>query len=515
MSLTFSINENTITETSRIESIVPVLNNLPNNTSKLISPRDVRDAFLTTWSNAIFKITTPDTLSSYPYIGIDTNDPNDRDYKKKILLGKRSFGSLDVMGPSLLNSDTDIFFYNTKEDSATQSSTKISIIAGTNSLYYSTAPYIESFYTGSSVDFNLTNSSGPINLTSGNRVSINNITFPTIAETASDVADGKVLRYVGTYPTGSFQWVYPSVTSITIGSTSSTTNIYGSPVLLNGQPLEFVEDSLVPVTIGGVLQGMSFSSGSYAGQDWPMVEVIRMLLYPYTIPGMSISVENASLSGGIYAEVNTINNIFVDYSVTRYSYDIADYKIEITPGLSIIATGSYSGLPGTGISSSTSTSIDGSVLYPNLEGTATLSLWVSDWVPGTFTHSVTAEIEFVNPIYYGFYPTIITGPTDLNSFITSTYSNKLILPYGTQSYYDAQYDGSGYLYFIYPNSFTDNLSEIKDPNSLIIHDENSFPYSAFTYSSINRTTGFTLNYDVWRTTYTTSYDGPNSFMFKF
>ena len=231
MSLTFSINLDTITESTRLESIYPVLNKLPNNSAKLISPRDVRDAFLTAYSNSIFKVTTSNT-GTIPYIGIDTNNPTNKDYKRKILLGKRSFGSLDIMTPSLLSSDTDIFFYNTKSDSLDQSSTKLTILAGTNSNYYPTAPYIESKFDVDQIKFNITNPLGNLDINSiTGRVSINNINFPTVSETANDVADGKVLRYVGTYPTGKLEWVYPSVTQITIGTTASTTNIFGSPVL--------------------------------------------------------------------------------------------------------------------------------------------------------------------------------------------------------------------------------------------------------------------------------------------
>ena len=520
MSLTFSINLNTITESTRQESIYPVLNNLPNNTAKLISPRDVRDAFLTSWSNSIFKITTPDAFSSYEYIGIDTNSPTDKDYKKKILLGKRSFGSLDVMSPSLLSSDTDIFFYNTKDDGLSQSSTKLTILAGTNSSYYASAPYIESYYTGSQIDFNITNPYGSINVNSpSGRVSINNVTFPTVDETSNNVADGKVLRYLGTYPTGKFEWVYPSVTTTTIGSTGSVTNIYGSPVLLNGYPLEFVEDELVPETIGGVDIGMSFSSGSFGpapGQDWPVVEVIRKLLYPYVPPVLNISVDNITEGGGIYAEVNSNPNIKVDYDITMFSYDIADYKIEYIPPTTIIASGNYSGLPGTGTSSSTSVSISGSMSYPNSTGVVDFVLSVSDSVPLMFSHSATASIEFVNPIYYGFTSSVINDSAGLDAFILND-SSKLLFPYVTQSYYNIEYDGEGYMYIVYPQNFNDDFSEIKDPNGFIVHDDDSIELSSFTFSSspITRTTPFGLQYKVWRTILPTSWDGPSVFKFKF
>jgi hypothetical protein len=147
MSLSFEYSSG-LTKTNRLNSIDEVLNQLANNTSKLISPKEVRDAFLTSWSNSIFKITHPDLYSNNPYIGIDTNNPSDRDFKHKILLGKRSNSLSDVMNTNLLDrsiNDTDIFFYNTKEDTDINiNSTKLSILAGDDSNYYQSAPYIES-----------------------------------------------------------------------------------------------------------------------------------------------------------------------------------------------------------------------------------------------------------------------------------------------------------------------------------------------------------------------------------
>ena len=56
MSLTFSINVGQIVQAERKEDIFSVLQELPDNTQKLISPKDVRDAFLTSWANSTFKI---------------------------------------------------------------------------------------------------------------------------------------------------------------------------------------------------------------------------------------------------------------------------------------------------------------------------------------------------------------------------------------------------------------------------------------------------------------------------
>ena len=89
MSATFSINIGQLTEATRKTDIFSVLNDIQDNTQKLISPRDVRDAVLSTWANTPFKVTTPNSLSNYEYIGIDSSNPGNRDIKQKILLGKR------------------------------------------------------------------------------------------------------------------------------------------------------------------------------------------------------------------------------------------------------------------------------------------------------------------------------------------------------------------------------------------------------------------------------------------
>ena len=85
MSATYSVNIGTQFETTR-KDMLSVLKDLPDNTHKLISPRDVRDAFLSTWANSPFKQTK--TISGIEYIGLDSGNPADRDIKEKIFLGK-------------------------------------------------------------------------------------------------------------------------------------------------------------------------------------------------------------------------------------------------------------------------------------------------------------------------------------------------------------------------------------------------------------------------------------------
>ena len=58
---------------------------------------------MSTWANSPFKLTTPNSLTfsaTFSYIGLDSSNPANRDIKLKILLGKRSYGNLDVLSTS-------------------------------------------------------------------------------------------------------------------------------------------------------------------------------------------------------------------------------------------------------------------------------------------------------------------------------------------------------------------------------------------------------------------------------
>ena len=101
MPATYSISVGGPTEALRKQDINSVLLDLPDNTQKLISPKDVRDAFVTTWATSAFKQTIGQ--ASIEYIGIDSGDPSNRDIKQKILIGKRNYAGSDIMSNSLLN----------------------------------------------------------------------------------------------------------------------------------------------------------------------------------------------------------------------------------------------------------------------------------------------------------------------------------------------------------------------------------------------------------------------------
>ena len=544
MSSTYSINVGQIIESTRKPSIFSVLQDIPDNTQKLITPRDVRDAFLSTWANSSFRLTNAGT-STNEYIGVDSGDPNNRDIKNRILIGKRSFGNLDIMNNTLLNSsNADIFIFNTKSDSSDQSSTKMAFLAGTNSVLNINSPYIESFATSSVIDLNIVNPSlfgGAINIASLNgRVAINGIVFPTISETSLSALDGRVLKYSGTYPNGVLTWADPILTLTNIGTTSSATNIYGSPsVYVNDYPLEFIDDNLVPVSIGGILQGFSFSENSYDAtlvtgnfQNWPLTEVIREILYPEIAPTLQISISN-NATGTIYAEKGVSSTFSISYSVTTYarnnSEDIRDIIISATgqsyPNFILIdsITGlSFSANPGSVTASSLIfvTSSNSNITIPiqlgaSIDNFTDFSTILQPGYP--FAYSTTqSNIEFISPVFCGFDLTLISSTSSLQS--VSATLDKIIEPYpGSSGSITSEAIGSGYLYFIYPNSFGGGMGEpqiIKDPNGFIIHDASTPIYSAFTSSIINHPV-YSESYRVWQTVATCSYVGSGEFIFIF
>ena len=560
MPATYSISVGLPTEALRKSDINSVLLDIPDNTQKLISPKDVRDAFLTSWANSTFKITTPST-TGVEYIGIDSSNPSDRDVKKKIFIGKRSFGNLDIMSDSLLSSsDADIFLYNTKSDSYTQSSTKIAILAGTNSNLYTTAPYIQAIYNTASnaIDLNLGNPSGNsvfgggINISSTTgRVAINGIVFPTISETTGSASNGRILRYFGTYPNGSLKWDDANVTLASIGSPTSQTDIYGSPINVNGYSLEFSENSLVPFAVGGVTQGASFATGSFYNgstyQDWPMTEVLRDILYPYIPPTLTISAIN-NVTGTTYAEVGTTPSITLSASLTTYAREaseyISSYVISTSTSSSngiIYNGGSFSGVPGSSVNFNTSGDIFGatpSTLIPYLVNytfaAANISSITASSYPNYFSYSATASIQFVSPFVISFESGITASLFGASKsevardIIFSSNANKSITYYpGASGSVSMQNTGGGYLYFMYPSSYdngsaTPSITKIKDPNGFIIHDSTSLTYSAFTYSGaivMATASYYPINYygtyRIFRTVATCSYNGGGSFEFIF
>jgi hypothetical protein len=514
MPATFSINIGTPTEAYRKPTIYSVLQDIPDNTSKLISPKDVRDAIFSVWANSVFKQTSG--TASIEYIGIDSNNPANRDIKQKIFIGKRNVAGTDIMSNSLLSTsnDTDIFLFNTKPDTSSQSITKISILAGTNSTLYGYAPYLMSEYisatAGDNITMDIVNPSlygGPVNIfAQTGRVAINNIIFPSVAESSASASNGKILRYSGVYPNGSLVWSNDTVSIANIGAIGSPTTIFGSPVLINGAQIEFVDTTPIPLPVGGIDIGATFAAGSYMfgtySQDWPVVEILRRILYPYVAPALSLSLVN-NITGTVYSEVGVTASLVFSYSITRYSEDIALAQILGTTFSGI----TFSGSPGDILSGTLSSATFSSGNY---------ILQVSDEpIFLGFSHSATASISFVNPTMYGF-DNIVAVDIDTSTTICGDVSRIAIPSPGSQSVF-LNYNGSGYLYYISPASYP-LPRYIKDPNGYTVHDYTNWGSSAFTYSFLipyvtptgaGVGSSYSLSTNVWRTIATCSYPGGN------
>ena len=564
MPATYSINVGTQLEAYRKTDIISVLKDIPDNTHKLISPKDIRDAFLSTWANSPFKQTK--NLSGTEYIGIDSGNPADRDIKQKIFLGKRSFANLDIMTDTLLsNNRADIYIYNTKPDSyLTQSSTKVAILAGTNSTLYQTAPYIESKIVNNVNHFEFRNpslSNGPISIySSTGRVAINGILFPTVAETAAKQPTDIILKYSGSYPNGYLKWGPISFDETNVGAAGLPTNIYGSPVKLNGHSLEFVENSIVPNTVGGVPAGFSFSSNSYYSaitatqQNWPISEVLRKVLYPYVAPTLSLSLTD-NITGSTYAEAGTTITAKLSYLLTIYPRTVDEYvsnyyilnQVNTIAAIGPTAPTSYSGLSFSGAPGKTFstdilfTSITGpasggfhkyTMAYSNVPGTTVGGYPLSSSYNSGWSYSTTAEIRFIRPIFYGFSGTssvVSLNPTTANVLSTfktklinlqNTKLTKLIKPYpGINSSLRLSVSGTGRIYFSYPraNGIGDNLHEsnlltIKDPNGFVLYQKGNPTASAFYPASfdMNSQSGWT-DHVLWVSKFPCSYPATGFF----
>lgn len=492
MSTTYSINISPTESTSYGHSASDthydlILGGFPDNIDHEVSPNSIRNSIISTWDVPSFKETTASS-SNISYIGIDTGNPVSRDIKQKIFIGKRSYSGThsyisadDILIPSLLSSDVDIFLYNTKPDSLSQLKTRVSILAGTNKTLYDSAPYIQSQIVvgtaGQILSLDIVNpstSGGDISISSvSGVVFINNISYPTISNSGASASSSKVLRNDGL---GGVYWdsivlnLYNSA-----GATGSTLSIFGSSVLVNGFPLEFTSDKETPISFYGVNSGRTFN-------NTPISEVLREILYPYLNPIVSLNINKS------VAELGTFPSITLNYSVTKRSLNVnSTTLINMIPG-SIPPIISNGHLTVVGTSSG---------VYISNTNT-TFQITSSD---GTQSVSASQSLNFVYPYFSG----TLVSPT-INFAGLSTL-NKII---STEQNQTVGLTGSGYIYFIYDNSYP-VLSHILDQNGLT---------SSFTYSVVTLTSPSWLwashQFKVYRSTSLYSFGSPApNYQFKY
>ena len=469
MAATFSINIGQSTEASSYDltnDFNSMLTILQDNTDKEVNPEDIRSSILSLFSNTPFKQTIA-SASTISYIGIDTLNPSERGFKNKVFLGKRAFSGTfsytsthDIMTSTLLNnSEVDIYLYNTKRDTISNSKTRVAILAGTNSSIYTSSPYLESQVfvgvTESSLSLDLVNPTtnggtfATINLQSDyGTVSINDIVFPTVLDNATASTD-KILSWNN----GLLEWGNITLpTTDHIGTTGSLLNVYGSPVNLNGYSLEFTDTRYCPISIGDIQMGSTFDSVAIS-------DVLRRMVYDYLPPLCSISVLPPYSLG--YVEVGTSPLVTVSYTIEKRSLPT------LVTGLSNMIPSSYPAITSGGPSLVTGVA-NGVVISPVASGTSSFTITVND---GTTSNSTSASISAIYPYFYGFslLNTMTTTGLATLSKLVDPKSDKII-----------PITGVGNLYFIYDYNYPD-LTSIIDNNSNII--TSSFTQSVITLSS--------------------------------
>ena len=474
--MTFSINTSTSTQAT-VYNIIgatavdlsDVLTNLHDNQNKEITPVIIRNSILTAWSSSAFKQTLASQSSTY-YIGVDTGDTDysNKDVKSKVYFGKRAFSGTssyspnhDIMTSTILNRIDDVFLFNTKRDSVSNNRTRISVLSGTNSSLFSTSPYIQSqkittngTYSALSLDFINETIGGGTSSTIAFRsdygtVSFNNIVFPTIQYSSLTASNDKVL----TWNNGSMIWDVMSYSTINyIGATNSTTNIYGSPVNINGFPLIFTDNRPCTNAIGDIQLGESFNSES-------IVQMLKRIIYPYLAPECTITLRAPHSSG--YVEVGSSPLIKLDYTITKRSLPT------LTTSLSYMIPSSYPAIvsPGQVLVSG---SASGVIISPVTSATTSFTITVSD---GTQSNSATTHVKGIYPYFHGF--------SNLSTMTTAGLAslNKVV-----ESKSDKNIDviGSGNLYFIYDADYPVLSGIINEFGNTI---SSSFSSSVLTLSS--------------------------------
>lgn len=458
---TFIINIGSATQTSGYElggtssdlnNII--LYNLRDNATGLVNPELVRDAVLSLNVSYPFKetLTTTGTIS---YIGIDTLNPNGRDLKnKKLFFGKRSFSgtysyndpqTFGIMDSTLLSSDTDIFFYNTKLDTVSNEVTKILLISGTGANTFQDSPLIQSqIVTGltqnsTSLDFiNI----GDISIKSDyGTVSLNDIHLP---QSANNPSNFETLMFVGaTGPTAATSWqqiVFPPLSQLGgfLGATGTPINFFGAPVYMNDYPLEFTDSRTIPIDFNDLDIGSTFL-------DVPLVEMLKRIVFPYLPPEGQLQIIGG-YSGG-YAEVGTFPSPTIQWSIKKRTFDT-----QITSLINMIP-GSYPAITGAGeqIVQGLSTGI---VISPISATSTEFKIIVGD---GTQSGSASTTLTGIYPYFYG-YSNLATmtniGLLSLTKELSFKDNEELEL-----------FGGGNFFYFIYDFDWG-TLSNIYDNNGV-------------------------------------------------
>ncbi len=460
--LTFSVYDGTNKETVAypVHSFSGVidtslLTRLKDNDSKFISEESMRTVMLSLASSFAFKETSSTQSGTAYFIGLDSLNVNYRDVyttttgassswiRPKFLFGKRSYSgtsswtaSHDILSvaSSLLTSDTDTFFFNTKLDTIDNRVTRLRFLSGININRFPSSPYIQSQIVETGLvdapSLDIINPIGNVDVRSiQGTVSINGIGVQTIAS-YSTPSNNKVLLYQDGYlEWGDIEYVEQDY----IGVTGSELNIQGSPVTFNGYTLDFTDSRWVPFSYNDVKMSSTFS-------QFPISTLINRIIYPYLPPSCSIRLL-APFENGL-TEVGTFPEPIVEFTVNKKTGDTGVVSlINMIPG-------SYPSIVSNVYQTITDVS-NGIVLSPVTATSTDFSVVVSD---GTSTASAVTSIKGIYPYFYGF--------SSLNTMTNIGLSD---LAKSVEDKSDKIIDlaGSGNYYFIYDFDYG-TLSNIYD-----------------------------------------------------
>jgi len=462
MAYTFSEYPATTYYAENKTALQDVLQLLPDNTAKEITPRDVRDAVLSAWESNVFKYSS---VSGAEYIGFTRDEIKD----KKIFFGKKQISGSNIMSSSLLSStETDIFLYNTKSDSNASQNFRMVFLAGTNTSLFGFAPYIQSTQVSGGnpyISLNLINPAtyGTITIQSGSfaNVVINDLYWPSTTQVLSSIASpsassGSDLFLVMSSPNNLELKTYTSLGG-NLGSAGGTTSILGTTTL-NGYGLEYTNPMPIVQSIGGVAVGTTFN-------NYPFQLLFDQILYPELGPFALMNI-TTPLSQNRTLERNHADptSVAISYTLTKRTFNIlgTSFKAQRPDGTIISASGP--GLPGTGLTTLTTT-YTYTVPAAFMSGITQSGVFTFSVVPNDGTYSFTASqtVEFVYPYIYSFSTTDYPlTQIDIDTLIGISHT-KIINSYGSQSIPLSNPTTPQYLYFMYPSHYG-LLSEILDGN---------------------------------------------------
>jgi len=455
--MTFSINIGTNVETTSYQltgdlgtqsTFGLLLDRLLDNQEFRVNPPDIRDSILSIWSSTIFKPTTNNL--NIPYIGIDTLNPENRDLKdRKILIGKRNSGN-DVMSNSLLTSDYDILFYNTKLDVNNQ--TKISLLSGINSNNFQNSPFIKSQISGTSSSFEF-NSNSNINISSSDNILINGFKLPS----GDSAFNNRIITWNSNQNSMTFDNINNQLPS-DIGTSSQPLDIYGDPVNVNGFELYFSDNRKSPVEIGDIKYGNTFESISIS-------DMLKRIIYKYLPPMVSIKILPPYQMG--YAEFGLVPSVNLEFSIFKrtLSTSIATLSNMLPSTYPAIISDNYITITDTA---------SGFITSPLNTNGINFTISVND---GTQSTSSSVNLRGIYPYFYGFLNNSVINSSNLLN-LTKLIEDKSDKDIAIQT-------SPGFFYFIYDSLYGD-ISEVLDINNNLV----TFEYYEQTLSSPN---GFWVN----------------------